>query len=194
MRKLHVVALVLSVVGLCLPPLLLLSAALALFGLYKVGSEHNAAQQKQIFRLALAVSGTGLVIFLGLMLPNVKHYQMRVKQQECKVTLEKLVAAQERVFAQSQKYSTEPGEIALETPAGQMVKFNPDPLIPEAIRKTIGLHGDCPACSITMVCMASLGGNSTLDVWSVSTAARTGSRGETIPAGMPWNEVDGVTH
>lgn len=193
MKQLHVVALVLSVVGLCLPPLLLISAALALYGLYTIRSEQNVAQRRQIFRLTLAVSGSGLVIFLGLMLPNVKHFQLRMKQRECKTTLEELVAAQHRLYAQSQRYSTEPAELGLQAKPGQVVKLAVDPVIPEAFRNTVGLQGDCPACSITMVCMAHLGGNSALDLWTASTAQRTGKRGETIPAGMPWNEVDGVS-
>jgi hypothetical protein len=62
-------------------------------------------------------------------------------------------------------------------------------LWPAPILAELGPRGTCPDCSITVGCITNLDGDSTPDVWTVSTADRR--RGETvIRAGTPWHETD----
>jgi type IV pilus assembly protein PilA len=57
--------------------------------------------------------------------------------------------------------------------------------------KGIGVTGQCPACSITLVGAGRLRDSTQLDVWSVSTASRQ-LHGRTVAAGELYNEVDGL--
>ncbi|MBN1203907.1 MAG: DUF4190 domain-containing protein [Myxococcaceae bacterium] len=54
-----------------------------------------------------------------------------------------------------------------------------------------GLSGTCPRCDITLVCVGQLDGDTTVDVWSLSTKERQGPKG-LIPAGEPYNESNDV--
>ncbi|HZN93127.1 MAG TPA: DUF4190 domain-containing protein [Myxococcales bacterium] len=56
-----------------------------------------------------------------------------------------------------------------------------------------GVHGQCPECSFVVVCAGNVDSDATLDVWSISSEDRTGARGETVPAGMPHNDVNDTT-
>jgi type IV pilus assembly protein PilA len=56
-----------------------------------------------------------------------------------------------------------------------------------------GIEGTCPDCTFTAVCIANLDSDDTLDAWSVSTKERQSPSGETIPAGVPFNDVNDVT-
>lgn len=61
----------------------------------------------------------------------------------------------------------------------------PPPLLAEA-----GLHGKCPdACHITILAAGNIDGDSTIDVWSVSTKDRS-IDGVTVPAGKPHMHTD----
>ena len=60
--------------------------------------------------------------------------------------------------------------------------------IPPNLRSQLGIHGTCPACSITMLCATNLDTDPTLDVWTISTDARPG-----IPAGAAHLEVEDLT-
>ena len=57
----------------------------------------------------------------------------------------------------------------------------------------LGPSGDCPDCSIVAACIGNLDNDATLDVWSVSTRDRHGPGGQSIPAGVPWNDVNDVS-
>ena len=54
------------------------------------------------------------------------------------------------------------------------------------------LRGECPACSVTMLCATQLDSDETPDVWTVSTVERAGSQGEKIAGGIAWCDVDDV--
>src|SRR6185295_2137472 len=55
-----------------------------------------------------------------------------------------------------------------------------------------GVQGKCPDCSFVAVCAGNLDGDQTLDVWSISTEDRTSAKGEVIPAGSPYCDVNDV--
>lgn len=194
---LPVVALVLSAVGLCLPPLLLVSGALGLYGYFRAKRDIAWAPRKQIAQMTLAVSGAGLLIFVGLALPHFKHYQLRIKQMECRKTLEALYAGQTQLYKKEKRYTIQLRELAGPSLNSRTLvhlsgENDIDQAVPQLVRNAIGLHGACPACAITMLCVAQLDADPSVDVWTLSTTDRVGSRGEKIPGGIAWNEVDDV--
>lgn len=215
--KLPVVGLILSVVGLCFPPLLAISGAIGLYGYLKARRDPTWAPRKQITQMTMAVSGAGLLIFVGLLLPNFKRYQLRVRQLECRETLATLHAAQVRLYAQHKRYATRLSELDVKIPRGRDIvrlaaegpldEFGQgldearfptlsskaiDEALPKLVRGEVGIHGECPACSVTMLCATELDGDAEVDVWTVSTIERLGSRGEKIPGGIAWCEFDDV--
>lgn len=48
----------------------------------------------------------------------------------------------------------------------------------------------CPQCEITMACIGNIDDDPDLDVWTISTAARTDPTGDSVPPGMPFNELN----
>ncbi len=214
---LPVVALILSVVGLCVPPVLLITGGLGLFGYLKGRTNPFWALRKQVTQMTMAVSGAGLLIFVGLFLPNFKRYQQRVKQVECRETLVSLHAAQARLYAQEKRYTTKLAELDWKPPRGRSIirlaaegaleEFGQgvdaarssvsaneiDEAVPKLVRGEVGIHGECPACSVTMLCASQLDGDPEADVWTISTIERVGNQGEKIAGGIAWCEVDDVT-
>ncbi|MBL8936543.1 MAG: fimbrial protein [Archangium sp.] len=62
--------------------------------------------------------------------------------------------------------------------------------IPRELWNELGVSGKCPdACSITIVGAGNLDSDDTIDVWSISTKART-LDGQSVPAGVPHCHVD----
>lgn len=214
---LPVVALILSVVFLCVPPLLLVSGALGLYGYLKARKDPLWEPRKQITQMTMAVSAAGLVIFVGLLLPNLKNAQLRLKQLECRETLVSLNAAQARLYVQEKRYTTRLSELDWKPPRGRSIvrlsaegaleevgqtldemrypsasSKDIDEALPKLIRAAVGVQGDCPACSVTMLCATQLDGDAAVDVWTISTVERMGSQGEKIAGGLAWCEVDDV--
>ncbi len=222
---LPVAALVLSVVGLCLPPLLLISGGLGLYGYLRARREPLWAPRKQVAQMTMAVSGAGLLIFLGLGLPNFKRVQLRIKQRECSEVLTSVYEAEQRFYAKQKRYTTKLAELDLVPSRGrQLVRLageGPlwtsglladdqvgqgfdetkyptlstravDESVPQLVRGEVGLKGECPACSVTILCASNVDADPAPDVWTVSTIERLGGNGERIPGGFPWNETDDV--
>jgi hypothetical protein len=65
--------------------------------------------------------------------------------------------------------------------------------LPEEVRTQLGVRGACPDCSLTLACAANLDDDPTLDVWSLSTAARPRPGGAPVPAGEPFHHRDDLT-
>jgi hypothetical protein len=63
--------------------------------------------------------------------------------------------------------------------------------LPSEIARMVGVSGQCPECNMTMVCAANFDSDSTLDIWSISTADRTIGT-EVISAGEVFHHVDDV--
>jgi len=53
-----------------------------------------------------------------------------------------------------------------------------------------GVHGQCPDGTFVAACAGNVDNHATLDVWSISSAPRTGAKGETIQPGEPYNDVN----
>jgi type IV pilus assembly protein PilA len=56
-----------------------------------------------------------------------------------------------------------------------------------------GVSGTCPDCSFVAVCLGTIDNDATLDVWSISTAERSGPHGEVIPVGTAFNDLNDVS-
>lgn len=109
--KFPVYVMVASVVGLCLPPLLLITGALGVYGYLRATKEPAWAPRKQVTQMTMAVSFAGLLIFIGLGLPNYKRYQARAKQFECRDQLASLYDAQRRFYEKEKRYTTSLAEL-----------------------------------------------------------------------------------
>lgn len=194
---LPVVAMVLSVIGLCFPPLLLVTGALALYSFMRGKSDPHWALRRQIAQMTMAVSGAGIAIFVGVAIPSFKKAQLRIKQLECRDALNSLYAAQQRLYEKEKRYTTKLEELDAkpELKDAKIYLSNevPVPGVPALVQTSVGVHGECPACSITMMCTKQIDGDDLQDTWTVSTIERLGDRGEKIPGGVAWCEVDDVT-
>lgn len=213
-----VVVMILSVVFLCVPPLLVITLGLGLYGYLKSRRDLEWAKRKQVTQMTMAVSGAGLLIFLGLALPNLKRVQLRARQVECRETLVSLHAAQARLYARERRYTTRLTELDWKPPRGRSIvrlraegaleEFGQpadearfpqvsskaiDEGVPKLVRAELGVHGECPACSVTMLCASQLDGDKEIDAWTISTIERVGNQGEKIAGGIAWCEVDDVT-
>lgn len=212
---LPLVALILGVLGLCLPPLFLVAVVLAIVSLVK-GSEPAYAARKTlaIITLVLGVLYVPMVgVLAAIAIPNFIRFQSRAKQAECKTMLRSAYTAEKAWFAEHDAYSTNPQELGVsaEPTARALVRFGQGPLgtesllpgtaanrtpapvldhgIPAAVRRELGITGTCPDCNVTIACALNLDNDDTIDVWTVSTAERTDGDGMSILPGQPHNDV-----
>ncbi len=194
---LPVVAMVLSVIALCFPPLLLVSGVLGLYSFLRGRTDPHWALRKQIAQMTMAVSAAGLVIFVGIAIPSFKKAQLRIKQLECKEALTSLYESQQRLYAKEKRYTTKLEDLDFkpELEAAKIYLSAEQPVsgVPALVQATVGVHGECPACSVTMLCTKQIDGDDLQDSWTISTIERLGDRGEKIPGGVAWCEVDDVT-
>lgn len=63
--------------------------------------------------------------------------------------------------------------------------------IPPPLLAEVGIKGECPACQMTIMAVGNLDNDSTVDVWSVSTADRT-IDGEVVRAGTAYKHIDDI--
>lgn len=209
-------AMILSVVGLCFPPVLLVTGAFGLYGFLRGKKDPEWAKRKQVTQMTMAVSSAGLLIFTGLLLPNFKRAQLRIRQLECRDTLTSLYAAEGRLYEKEKRYTAKLSELDWKPPRGrQLIRLaegaleeagqgfdeaqfpkmsskQVDEAIPKLVSGSLGVRGECPACSMTMLCATQLDSDETPDVWTVSTVERTGNQGEKIAGGIAWCDVDDV--
>jgi uncharacterized membrane protein len=207
---LPLVALILGVIGFCVPPLFLVAIVLAIISLVR-GAEPAYAARKAlaIITLALGVVYVPVVgILAAIAIPNFIKFQARSKQADCKTNLKLAWTLEASNFAEEDKYLDSPTALHFE-PMGSryLYVFGPgrqvepslvttpvDTLlagIPAAIRQDLGVTGDCPDCSVTIACAGNIDNDATIDVWTVSSQPRI-VNGEQVPAGMPFNEVNDV--
>lgn len=208
------VALILTLVGFCIPvlfPLVLVGVVLSLISLVR-GGEPAFAPRKTLAIISL-VLGVVFVPVVGVLaaiaIPNFIRFQARSKQTECKAELKGAFVGQRAFFEQNDKYSGSPSAIGFQPVGGRYLylvslegrlepKLSPTPTeqllagVPAELRDALGVSGDCPQCTVTMACAGNVDGDPTIDVWSISSEPRI-INGEQVPAGVPWNEVNDVT-
>lgn len=112
-------ALVLSVVGLCFPPLMLVSIGLGAFGLRKAKQDAAWAAKRQLSQGAILVSLGGLVVFAAMVLPNFRRFAAVSKQRECSAQLYALYAAETRLHASNRRYTTQLKELDVQPRPGR---------------------------------------------------------------------------
>lgn len=210
---LPVVALVLSVVSLCVPGLPLVTLGLGLYGFLRARKDPVWAPRKQISQMTMVVSGVGLAVFLLAVLPRLRDLPKRQQQLACRDGLTSLYTRQMELKRSNQRFTTHISELPpVAAPSPQLYRLAAegpltgadavgiasttaglDEKVPQLVRLHVGLSGECPMCQVTMLCAAQLDGDDTVDVWTISTVERTGENGARIPAGMPWLDVDDVT-
>jgi type II secretory pathway pseudopilin PulG len=207
------VALILGVLGFCIPILFPVAIILAIVSLVK-GSEPAYAARKTLAIITLAL---GLIyipivgILAAIAIPNFIRFQARSKQSECKYNLKAAYTGQRALFAEKDTYGTTATEIGFspernnryayylggdETIEAQLSTTPSGALrgaLSGRLQEELGVQGSCPRdCNVTMACAGNLDNDGTIDVWSISSADRT-IKGEQVPAGMPYNEVNDVT-
>lgn len=212
---LPVAGLVLSVVGLCLPPLLLVSLGLGAYAVLRAGRDPAWAGRKQVAQMSVAVSLAGMLVLTAIIVPGLKRRQLYLKQVECQQALNALYGAQSRLYAKEKRYTARLSELDEQVPPGRFIlrlaaegplaevgqgldeaAFAPltsaavDDALPQLLRREVGVRGVCPACSVTMLCATDLDADTTLDVWTVSSVERTGADGSKVPGGVAWCESD----
>ncbi len=211
---LPLVALILGIIGFCIPPLFLVAIVLAIVSLAK-GHEPAYAARKvlAIITLVLGVAYVPVVgILAAIAIPNFIKYQSRAKQSECKSNLRAALVAQRAYFAEHDAYAPDPKVVGFEPERPRyLYRFDADgalasvgiaPSHPEAppvaeleagvpreVLAEVGLRGECPECDVTMLCAGNVDGDATIDVWTISTGDRT-IRGEPVAAGQPYQHVD----
>jgi Tfp pilus assembly protein PilE len=102
-----VVALVLAILGVCLPPLLLVAIVLAIISLVKSG-EPAFATRKGLAIVALVVP-IAVVPVMGILaaiaIPNFIHFQARSKQSECKTNLKAVFMGEKARYLERDEFS-----------------------------------------------------------------------------------------
>ncbi|MBK7860112.1 MAG: hypothetical protein IPJ65_16160 [Archangiaceae bacterium] len=145
----------------------------------------------------------------GIAVPNFMRYTSRAKQAECKARLKAAYVGEMSFSAEKDRFSEDPRELGLVASDGarSVLVFGPTappfgnaPVPGELaemarvrIPQGLGVQGKCPDCTVTIGCASNIDGDKEIDVWSISTAARTGARGEPVPAGQPYHDFDDLT-
>ena len=209
---LPLVALIIGVIGFCIPPLFPIAIILAIVSLAK-GSEPAYAARKTLAIITLVL---GLVyvpvvgILAAIAIPNFIKFQARSKQSECKANLKSAWFAQQAYFADKNEWGTTAEQIGFR-PEGKnryLYQLSVDGLVPATLssRSTaelqagyppglsdlVGSHGQCPDCVLTMVCAGDVDNDPGIDVWSLASTQRN-MAGEVVPAGTLFHEHDDLT-
>lgn len=185
-----------------------------------MNSPQGAPQKKStavVLLIVLGAGGLAMVCCIGMLaaiaIPNFIKFNFRAKQSEVKSNLKALYTSERAYFGEHDQYSDDATKLGFSperknrymyvlsassvidvdaTLAPGAVRTAYLAAIPSGLRSQAGVHGDCPeACSVTSIAVGNIDNDSTLDVWSVSTADRTIGK-EKVPAGQPFNHVNDV--
>lgn len=204
--KLCVAGFAVAVLGVCFAPLALIGLVVAFIGRLQTKRDEHlqggnlALATVPLFFISLCLSGLGLIA-----LPNFLADRNRLRQGECKTGLKAMLNAAESGFADTSAYSVDEAEKA--APRGGRYTFvlgagadgaprvvpgkdGAEPkLVAQALQLVpVGVRGECPACSLTLACVANLDGDEDGDVWSISTAPRWTTYGLGVDPGQPHND------
>lgn len=169
---------------------------------------------KTVLIIVLVVAGLFLFcicsgIIAAIAIPNFVRFQSKAKQSECRANLMSLYVSQRSYFAEKDNYGDTAEQVSFVTSGKTRYTYfgGPElivgPTSPEASaieeerlpmlagEAVPGVEGECPECHFTAACAGDIDSDGTLDVWSVSTQART-HNGQTIEAGTIFHDVDDV--
>jgi type IV pilus assembly protein PilA len=169
-----------------------------------------------LLAVPLVVAFIGIVAAIAI--PNFIRFKMRAKQTECRTELLTLYRAETAFVAAHGKPTFLVNELGTPPPAKNHYRYflSEGPLAPpgaavpagatgfEAEAPLDGAVGVLPEVFaggvtlgpgagenvFTFACLGNLDGDSTQDVWSLSSVSRIGPKGEAILPGQPWNDVN----
>lgn len=107
---LPIVALVLGLVGLCVPPLGCLALPLGLIGI--VAAMKNPAYGRLPFSIvAVVVPTLSIPLYALIAVPNFIRFQARSKQGECRMNLRAALTGEKSYFGEFDRYDVHPAKI-----------------------------------------------------------------------------------
>lgn len=124
---LPIVALVLGLVGLCLPFLACVAIPLGIVGI--VSAVKNPAYGRLGFSIAaVVVPLLAIPIYAAIAIPNFIRFQARSKQAECKMNLKAAFNAEKAQFAEQNQYDPHSGKVGFAPERGNryLYRFAPD--------------------------------------------------------------------
>ena len=200
-----IVALVLGIIGLCVPFLIPVAIVLAIISLVR-SSDPAYGDRKAFAIIALIVPLLWIPvagILAAIAIPNFIRFQARSKQSECKFNLKAAYTAARAQQAEGELtadfasigFAPEPHRYLYTFGEGHFIAPNRPPgdaetlwaAVPADLQEDLGVHED----HFTIGCAGNLDNDAVVDVWSVSDQARV-VNGEPVPAGIPAHHVDDV--
>lgn len=163
-----------------------------------------------IVLIVLGVGGGAMLCCISTLaaiaIPNFIKFQARSKQSEVKMNLKAAFSAEKAFFGEKDAYSDSASEVGFSPERGNRylyvvspeskidadARMSPDNAallagIPAALMAETGVHGTCPdECHVTIVGVGNIDNDPDVDLWSISTEART-IDGTPVPAGQPYN-------
>ncbi|MDP3233204.1 MAG: hypothetical protein Q8N26_10550 [Myxococcales bacterium] len=164
----------------------------------------------------LVVAFIGIVAAIAI--PNFIRFKMRAKQTECRTQLLSLYRDEVAFVAANGKSTFLVSELGSMPPPQSRYRYflsegplappgAPAPVgatgfeaevpfersvrvLPEVFAGGVSLGPGAGESSFTFACLGNLDGDSTPDVWSISSLSRVGANGEAIPPGQPHNDVN----
>ena len=193
-------ALVLGILGLCLPPLWVVSIILGIVALSQISREPGLGGKGfAIFGIAAPLVAIPIMgILAAIAIPNFIRFQARARQSECKINLQAIHTAQMAHYAENERYASSAEELRFSPPPNHHYTYYLSAAEGEELSGKlpapipVGVQGECPRCSFTAVCAANIDSDEALDVWTISTEPREGPEGEKIPAGKPYNDLNDI--
>lgn len=191
MPALATAAILLGLAGCCLGPVAPFGAALSVYALWRY--RRDAPKSGRLFAtLGLGIAVTDLLVWVLLLWPHLKHLPERLVQQECVHALASLSTKESEALKKTGALVADPTALGWHPPSSRYrYHFAPSAELPPLAGGVVpGSVGPCPDCAFTAACVGQADDDAALDVWSVSTRARTGPGGQSIPANEPFNDVD----
>lgn len=168
--------------------------------------------------IVLIGGGLAMVCCMGMLaaiaIPNFIKFQARSKQAEVKSNLKAAYVAERSYLGEKETFSEDFGEVGFSPGPGNRYLYlvsqkgahgitAADPklaagatvagyvaAIPPGVLAEAGTHGKCPDdCYVTVIGVGNIDNDAALDVWSISTQARTFG-GVAVPAGQPFMHVN----
>lgn len=206
---LPLVAMILSIVGVCICPTALVGGILGIVAWVRISKEPHLPGKG--FAIAATLIPVALIpiagIYAAIAIPNFIKFQARSKQSECKVQLKTIYTAQKMLHTEGKPYTDQLEELGLNTKAinrysyflnaaqGSPVMRKDSTTPPEAYAAALKQHGIKVGVSedgFTAACVGNIDNDPTLDIWTISTEDSVDADGIPVPAGMPVNVVNDV--
>lgn len=194
-----IVALVLAIVGLCLPCVSWIGGIMGIVAWVRISKQPHLPNKG--FAIAATFIPLATIPIIGIQaaiaIPNFIKYQARAKQTECKMQLRSIYTAAQMFQAEKGKYPKSFADLAITPMQGNRYSYF---LSPTEARLGPGGQADASAleragvvfpeddASFTAACVGNIDSDGTLDVWEVSSEPAP----DGTPPGMPHAWVDDV--